>query len=172
MRLLIVGPGCGGKDTLAEFWKQEFGLTYTSSSLAAAKLFLYDALSEKYGYENFEQCYADRRNRREEWKRAISAYNTPDKARLAYAILQEHDCYVGMRCSEEITACREDNLFDLIIYVDPGDRVPMEGSESFDITPRDADVILMNDRTLEEFRDKALRFGKQLFTKPYVNAYD
>lgn len=97
MKLLIIGHKRHGKDTLAEIFRDNFGMTFNSSSNAAAEIFIYDALKNKYGYKSFKECFYDRMNKRAEWYDLICEYNVKDKARLAKDILKDNDCYVGMR---------------------------------------------------------------------------
>jgi hypothetical protein len=122
-KLLIIGHARHGKDSFAEIMRDEFGYTFQSSSQAAADIFLYDELKEKYGYKTSEECFEDRVNHRAEWKQMICDYNTGDKARLAKGILEQSDCYVGMRDWEEIDECMNQGLFDLIIWVDASKRL-------------------------------------------------
>lgn len=157
MKILIIGHGRHGKDTLAELLKVHSGLSFKSSSLAAAEIFIYDALKEKYGYETLMQCYDDRHNHRAEWYNLITGYNENDRARLAKEILSTNDCYVGMRDREEIQECRRQGIFDLIIWVDASDRLPLEDSSSFNIDKGLADIILENNSTLSEFESKVIR---------------
>jgi len=132
MKLLIIGHGRHGKDTVAQMISDCTGLTFESSSMAAAKIFIYDKLKNKYGYKNFNHCYNDRSNHRAEWHNLICEYNKDDKAKLAKKIILLNDMYVGMRSNEEIEKCQEDNLFDYIISVyDPNK--PLEPKDSFDI---------------------------------------
>jgi dephospho-CoA kinase len=160
LKLLLVGASKWGKDTFAEILNEEFGLKYQSSSVAAARIFLFNQLKEKYGYETFEECFIDRHNHRAEWFNAISEYNKDDKARLAKEILKDSNVYVGMRNSEEIEECMKQGLFDLIIWVDASERLPMEDASSFNIDKTYADVIIENNTTYESFREKTIRFGK------------
>ena len=129
-----------------------------------AKIFIYEELKDKYGYNSFEDCFEDRMNRRPEWKQMISDYNSPDKSRLATEIMNTNDCYVGMRCSEEIAACKAKGLFKLIVWVDASLRLPLEDPSSFDINRNDADVVIDNNGTYEEFREKAIRLGRFVFS--------
>jgi dephospho-CoA kinase len=162
VKLLIVGHMRHGKDTLAEILNEHFGLKFISSSQACADIFIYDTLKEKYGYKTPEECYQDRMNRRQEWYEMICDYNKEDKARLAKEILKYNNTYVGMRDSSEIKECLKQGLFDLVIWVDAGKRLPQEDSNSFNITPADADIIIENNGTYEEFKEKALRLGSFL----------
>lgn len=130
--------------------------------MAAAKIFIYDELKTQYGYENFEECYSDRHNRRAEWFRLICNYNADDPARLAKAIMSENDIYVGMRSRREIEACKKAGLFDLVIWVDAGLRVPEEGADSFDIGLDAADIVIDNNGTEVQFYHRIKRLGAVL----------
>ena len=163
MKILILGNGRHGKDTLAELFNKYFGLTFMSSSQASADFFLYNQLKDKYGYTTSEECFEDRVNHREEWYQAICDYNKDNRARLAQDILSRSDCYVGMRDKEEFNECVKQKLFDLIIWVDASKRLPLEPGTSFNINMSDADIIVENNGTFEEFVEKSKRIGKALF---------
>lgn len=162
IRLLIIGPARHGKDTLAEILNEVYGLKFISSSQACADIFIYDELKDKYGYKTSEECFNDRVNHRAEWYQMICAYNKDDKAKLAKEILKYNNTYVGMRNHDEILECRRQGLFDLIIWVDASERLPNEDISSFNITKNDADIIVENNSTLEEFKMKVIRLGKFL----------
>lgn len=161
-RLLIIGSARHGKDSFAEILRDEYGLTFLSSSQAASDIFLYDLLKEKYGYKTSEECFEDRVNHRPEWYEAICDYNKYDRAKLAKGILTLTDCYVGMRDRNEIVECMKQGLFDIIIWVDASERLPLESPESFNIDKSCADIIVENNGTYEEFKDKVIRIGKFL----------
>lgn len=83
-------------------------------------------------YQTRADCFNDRRNRREEWKALVSAYNTPDKAKLVKQVLSKYEMYVGMRCHEEFAATK--HLFDRILWVHaPGK--PKDPSMSIEFDP-------------------------------------
>ena len=111
IKLMILGHCRHGKDTMAEILRDEFGMTFESSSQSAADIFLYDLLKEKYGYETSEECFEDRHNHRQEWYEAICEYNKDDKAKLAKGIMERTNCYVGMRDRDEIKECIKQELF-------------------------------------------------------------
>jgi dephospho-CoA kinase len=165
MKILILGNARHGKDTLAELFNKYFGLTFMSSSQASADFFLYNQLKDKYGYTSPEECFEDRVNHREEWYLAICDYNKNNRARLAQDILKSTDCYVGMRDKEEFNECVKQKLFDIIIWVDASKRLPLEPGTSFNISMSDADIIVENNGTFEEFVEKSKRIGKILFGK-------
>jgi len=113
--LLILGHTQHGKDTLAELLHTLYGLSFISSSLAAYEIAVKPALQNIVRYANSAAALADRFSYRPEWKAAISAYNTPDKSRLAREILETNQIYVGMRCKDEYAAAKK--LFDLVLWV-------------------------------------------------------
>ena len=164
-KLLIIGNMRHGKDTLSEIFHDNFGLHYASSSQKASDIFIYDELKDKYNYKTPEECFEDRVNHRAEWYDLICDYNQYDKARLAKGILEYTDAYVGMRDREEIDECINQGLFNLIIWVDASKRLPPEPTDSFNIDPSCADIIIDNNGTEEEFKKRAIRLGKILFNK-------
>lgn len=171
IKIVILGHGRMGKDTVAEMINKYTGMSFKSSSLAAAEIFLYDDLKEEYCYKSFEECFNDRHtqynmsggyNMREVWHNKISEYNTPDKAKLASDILKQNDIYVGMRSDEEIQACIKKGLFDMIIGVfDP--RKALEPKESFNIDMwAVCDFIIMNNSSLEVLDDRVKVFCRAI----------
>lgn len=165
IKLNILGYKRSGKDSAAEYWRDNFGMTFKSSSLAAAEIFIFDALMKKYDYESKEECYDDRMNRRDEWFNLICEYNKDDKTKLAREILNKTGAYVGMRSKEEVEACIKQNIFDLIIWIDAEERVGIEGSESCTVTKEYADIIITNNGTEAEFKEKLNKVGKIIFKK-------
>ena len=162
-KILILGHGRSGKDTAAEYWHGVFGLKHESSSMAAARIFIYDALKEKYGYENFNQCYNDRHkddDMRKEWFDLITEFNREDPSRLAKEILKDSDCYVGMRDTKEIQCCQYQFMFDLIIWIDAKGRVKDESPGSFNITKDIADIVIENKGDVLSFVAKLDRIGE------------
>lgn len=161
-KLLIIGHARHGKDTVAEILLEHYGYQFKSSSELAAEIFIYDELKEKYGYQNFQECYIDRMNHRSEWYNLIKDYNQPDRAKLAKEILKMADCYVGMREREEILECVKQKLFDLIIWVDRSEHLPLEPADSFNIDKSLADIIIDNNGSLADLVHKVFRLGKLL----------
>jgi dephospho-CoA kinase len=161
-KLLIISHKRWGKDTMAEFLRNEIGLKFISSSQAAADIFIYDKLKNKYGYKTSEECFEDRVNHRAEWYDLICEYNKEDKTKLAKGILELANCYVGMRDRNEIDECIKQGLFDLIVWVDASERLPEEDKDSFNIDKSCADIIIDNNGDLESFKKRVIRFGKCL----------
>ena len=161
-KYIILGQKRSGKDSFAEILFETYGITYSSSSDASNKIFLFDILKEKYGYKTHQECFDDRVNHRDEWYKLICDYNSVDKTRLAKDITKDYDMYVGIRDLEEFNACVKNNIFDLIVWVDASERVKSENESFMEITKSMADVIIDNNGTYEEFRERVIRFGKFL----------
>lgn len=143
-RMCIIGHGRSGKDTAAEILCDLYGFTYDCSSLAAARIFIFEHLREEYGYQSFDECYEDRHNHRALWYNLITEFNSTNPARLAGEIMKTSDIYVGMRSRRELEECRRKGLFDLVIWIDASLRVPDEHPDSFNISKDAADIIVEN----------------------------
>lgn len=161
IKLLIIGNARHGKDTVAEMINKHFNLTFKSSSRAAADIFIFEALKDKY--DNAEDCFSDRVNHRKEWHDMICEYNKEDPSRLAKEIMKTSNIYVGMRSSEEIKRCKEDEIFDLVVGVYNKNKL-LEPKESFSIDLwEESDLVISNSGTLEDLEDKVVRvFNKIL----------
>ena len=53
-------------------------------------------------------------------------------------------------------------MFDLVIWVDASNRLPLEDKESFNIDKSCAHIILDNNGTYNEFVNKSVLLGKLL----------
>ena len=155
MRLLIIGMARWGKDSLAAIITEMEGLEAYSSSMLAVELFLFNKLAHKYDYKDYSECFADRVNHRAEWHDLIAEYNADDPSRLAKELLDRADIYVGMRSLRELQSCRDQKLFDSVIWVDASKRLPHEGEDSCELTLADADIIIDNNGTEEDLRENA-----------------
>ena len=161
MKLLLIGYAPSGKDTAAEYLRDNFNLSFQSSSMAACDIFLFDALKDKYGYTTPLECFEDRSDKRKEWFDLILDYNKDDRARLAKEILATSDCYVGMRSRDEFNECVKQNIFDLIIWVDGEERVGKEEG-SCELNKRDADIIIDSNHGVEELHRHLYRLFSRL----------
>lgn len=150
-KLLIIGHGRHGKDTVAEILRDYHGREFVSSSLFCAgfvRKYLWNSLTCDEVYYDDEDCFSDRHSYRDEWFKAISEYNTPDKSRTAREMLEQgNDIYVGMRSREEFESCKRDKLFDCVVWVDRSDHLFSEPSSSMELDKEDADLIIDNNST-------------------------
>jgi len=163
MKICIIGYARAGKDELARVFSKHFGVSFQSSSEAACKLFIFDALKDKYGYKTWQECMDDRYSHRSEWYDLISDYNHSDPTRLAREILKTNDIYVGMRDDIELARCVGAGLFDLVIWVDGEKRVGVEPVSSCKVRKEHADIIIDNNGDKLNFHIRALRLGFALY---------
>lgn len=149
-KLLVIGHGRHGKDTVCDILASRYGYSFESSSQFCSKLFIFDMLKDQYGYKNEEECYADRHNHRAEWYNAICDYNVPDPAKLGREIFKEHDIYCGLRNKKEFHAMKNTGVFDYAIWVDRSDFLPPESKDSMSLEQWMADFTIDNNGTLED----------------------
>ena len=148
LKLLIIGHGRHGKDTVGEFLRDFYDLQFTSSSYFCAQFVYQDPFFNTL-YEDVDACYRDRHSFRDYWAALITQYNTPNKTRTASEMFaQGNDLYVGMRRRDELAACREAGLFDAVIWVDRSDHLPPEPTSSNELTSDDADYVIDNNGSL------------------------
>ena len=152
LKLLVIGHGRHGKDTVCEILRDKYAYSFESSSQFCSKLFIYNNLKDKYGYANEEECYADRHNHRAEWYNAICDYNVPDPARLGREMFNAYDIYCGLRNKKEYHAMRNTEVFDYAIWVDRSDYLPLESKDSMSLEQWMADFTIDNNGTLEELQ--------------------
>ena len=143
-RILIIGYGRHGKDTVADLMRTHYGLTYRSSSEFANEHIIFPALKDKYDYKTVEACFEDRSNHRKEWYDLISEYCDMDPTRLGREIFDESDIYCGLRNKREFHAIRNAGIFDLCVWVDRSDHLPPEDESSNSLKQWMADYTIDN----------------------------
>lgn len=160
-RLMIMGYGRHGKDTAAEYLRDKYGLTFQSSSIAAAEA-IFPLLQSVRDYGSVEEAFEDRHSvilvgvddgqilMREVWHQAIKLLNKGDPTTLAKQIYAKSDIYVGIRSKEEFNAIKSKRMFDLSIWIDRGEHLPPEAEVSCTVSPDMADLVVNNNGTLED----------------------
>ena len=161
-KLLVIGHGRHGKDTVCDLLKKHNHFTFSSSSWFCAKSVILPAIVQAYEdgtavsgetppkYRAIRACFADRHNWRKFWFDSITAFNTPDRSRLAREITAKFDVYGGMRNREELTSSIADKVFDCIVWVDASKRLPPEDASSCTVTMEDADYVIDNNGPEED----------------------
>jgi len=163
MKLFILGHARHGKDFAAEILADEFGYRHESSSHFCMRVFLREAVEAELGfaYDSDDQCFDDRVNHRQLWFDLIRDYTRHDPAKLARQLFDRYDIYVGIRSRIEYAAAR--HLADLSIWIDATDRLGTPLNVHPDMVQQsDADVIVQNNGTPEEFRAKLCRLFSRL----------
>tara|TARA_R110000868_G_scaffold170370_1_gene405618 strand:- start:182 stop:712 length:531 start_codon:yes stop_codon:yes gene_type:complete len=150
MKLLIIGHGRHGKDTVAEYLSANHGLTFKSSSMHCAEYVVYPALKDRHGYKSLDECYADRANHRSEWYDLIADYCKDDLARIGREIFEVSDIYCGLRNKREFHAIRNNGLVSVAVWVDRSDYLETESKSSMSLEPWMADYVIDNNGTLDQ----------------------
>jgi hypothetical protein len=151
-KLLVIGHGRHGKDTVCELLRDRYQFVFRSSSDFCAERFIYLALRDKYGYNSYAQCYEDRHNHRTEWFDMIHDYCKDDYARLGREIFRENHIYCGLRNKAEFHAMRNTGVFDYCIWVDRSDHLPLEDRSSMNLDIWMADYVIDNNSTLDTLK--------------------
>lgn len=150
MKLLIIGHGRHGKDTVSEYLRDRYGMQFKSSSMHCAENAVYPVLKELYGYTSVEECYADRHQHRSEWYQLISDYCKEDLARIGREIFEVSDIYCGLRNAREFHSIKNNGLFDYCIWVDRSEYLETEPKSSMSLEQWMADFTIDNNGTLEQ----------------------
>lgn len=144
MKILIIGHGRHGKDTFANMLVEKYNLKYISASEFACKHIIFPAMQANYN--TLEECYNDKVNHREYWKRLISEYNKEDKLKLVKEVLKESDIYVGLRDIVEYEECKRLKLFDYVFTIfNPR----VENESSYNIPLNEGEFILNDKRLID-----------------------
>lgn len=168
MKIVCLGFSRSGKDTAAEILKQETGLSFQSSSYFCAEHFLFEKLKHEFGYKTVEECFERRHESgmRKRWFDEICAYNEGRPQKLCEAIFAEYDMYVGLRNKVELDAYKNSGEECFCIWIQRDSA--SESTDSCTVTKDDADLIIENNGTLEEFEAKVLKFCKIINLIPKV----
>lgn len=169
MKLLIIGHAQHGKDEVCTYLVKLLGLEYTSSSVVATDLGIFDGVIKKFlGAQHLSMkqqrvmFYANKDSFRPEMYEEIRKFNAIDKTALAREIFKDFDIYCGLRDLEEFDAIKRARLTDLVIWVDASLRVPAEPNTSMKLTKNCADIIIENNGTKAELLDKVERLAALL----------
>lgn len=157
-KLMILGHARHGKDTAGDYLVKTFGFRNCSSSAFALEKAVMPALALLgHTYANAACAMRDREQVpgwRKIWFDAISAYNTPDPARLARELYIDHDIYCGIRCIKEFEALKREGVIDYTIWIDASLRLPPEDSSSITIPQTVADFTVSNNTTLADLHHR------------------
>jgi len=181
-KLVVVGHGRHGKDTVGEMIRDTHGLTFKSSSLFCAEKVLWPLLTDEDEILRMVQCMHDREidpfaiDRVEKDLRSVyTVYTTPLEAyadrsnhrelwfqaismyceppfRLGVELLEEYDIYCGIRSKRELHALVNTGLVDAVVWVDRSEHLPPEDAASISIEPWMATHQIDNNGSLEDLQ--------------------
>lgn len=163
MKIAICGLGRAGKDTAAEYLRDEFGLRYThGTSRWAAMIVWVEMTKRNINYDTVQECFEDRHNHRELWAKIIGRHNAADPCRMYRECLEHQDILVGLRWRSEFLACKAAKLWDVSLYVTrPGCIDP-----TCEVLPGDCDYVIRNDGTLAQFHAKLSHWASTVLPTP------
>jgi len=113
----------------------------------ALRVFMFNKLQAVHGYMSRRQCYADRVNHRKEWYEGIKDFCKDDPAKLGRLLFEHNDVYNGCRNRREFNAMRDEELFDVVVWVDASKRLGESTDPYMELTEADADYTLDNNGT-------------------------
>lgn len=154
-KLLIIGHGRHGKDTVCEILKDKHSFSFVSSSYYLAQHVMWPILKDRY--ENVEECYNDRHNHRKLWADTIDNVGLVD---IMKSIITEYDIYCGLRNVDDFYTVKEQGVFDIIVGVDASKRIEYR-DPTFKIPLEESDVIIDNNGTPEELIENIDQFVKE-----------
>lgn len=152
--IMFVGEGRAGKDTACEYLAQ----ITTLRNAGTTSKYLAKYVAEELGW-SMEEAYA-RRHESDEMR--MIWYNRGNKVRekgpttLAREALLYGEITGGVRDLDEILAIRAEGMVDLIVWIE-NKRVPKDPTVKF--TSAEADIVIENNGSLEEFYEKLRRFA-------------
>ena len=149
MKIGICGMGRAGKDTAAEFLRDEYGLRYTHGTSRSAAMIVWVAMTKRgINYDTVDECFDDRRNHRELWAKIIGRHNAGEPTRMYRECLAHQDILTGIRWRNEFAACKAAGICDVWLWISrPGCIDP-----TCEIRASDCDVVIRNDGTLDQFK--------------------
>jgi len=154
-KVLFVGNGRAGKDTACKYLAK---ITALKNAGTTSK-YLCKEVAKRLGLSE-EEAYARRHESNEMrtiWYDIGNEVRANGPTTLIRMALENGEISGGIRDYEEIIACRQENLVDLIVWVE-NKTVPPDPTVKF--TSKECDIVIENNGTLEEFHDKILRLAK------------
>lgn len=147
MKILVLGYSRVGKSTAAEILAQHLNTKFANTS---------DEIVEGLARE-LNISPDEIRKKKEQYRMQLFQYGRrmqeadafwPQNVQLEYA-----DILTGLRSPDEVKAAREHGVYDVIIWID---RPGYYKSETDKLTADCADVVIYNDGTIEDLRDKLI----------------
>jgi hypothetical protein len=130
IKVLIVGHGRHGKDTLANILNEEFGFKFRGSSQVAASEVVYPLMSNFYSSP--EEAFERRHENRELWRALISDFNRDDLTKLSRLVCAQGYGYTGLRDKGEVYECISQGVFTHVIWVERPDLANDDSTMNFD----------------------------------------
>lgn len=167
--IALCGYGRAGKDTAAEWLRDHTVLRFSGGCSWTALPYMARRLSEDFGrLVTEEEAYRRRHEDRMKWYTYMNEYRKDeyrkdDPARLIRDVLQHSDLVCGVRDRCELLAAREEQLLDLVVWIDRD--VPVDPTVTYSID--DCDIVVRNHGTIHEFHQRLYRLARSLRLFPW-----
>lgn len=149
--ILFVGYGRSGKDTAADFLHGKRNLVNAGSLSWHALPFMAEFLGV-----TLQKAWDERHENRQLWKDHLDRIRVQDTLFLVRLALKKGNIVTGLRARAEMDAAQASGFFSSIVWVErPG--IPTDPTVCFG--PADCTDRLVNDGTLEEFREKVIAWA-------------
>ena len=135
-KILIVGHGLHGKNTLAEMIESELGYKFRGSSEVAATEVVYPLL--KPFFKDADECFDKRRENRELWRALISDFNRFDAIKLCKLVCEGGYGYTGLRDKREVITAVKAGFFTHIIWINRPDIPEDDPTMTFEFSDLEA----------------------------------
>lgn len=151
-KIAILGYGRAGKDEAGAWLGRNTPLIYTGSTSQV----LCPLIAIELGISE-EEAWNTRHANREYWFEFGNNYRKGDPAKIARKCLLASDMVIGLRDKEELQACKDARLFDLIIWIH---RLGTPVDPTVTFSRNDCDLIIDNVGTLKEYHQKLHKLAK------------
>lgn len=151
--ILLVGHGRCGKDTACEYLAK----ITTLRNAGTTSKYLCREVAHRKGISE-EEAYARRHESdemRTDWYNIGNEMREGGPTTLVRKALDRGEITGGVRAYDEIVACKDEGLFDIIIWIE-NNRVAIDPTVKF--TSKECDLVIENNWTLEEFYERLRRF--------------
>jgi len=152
--LAVIGHGRAGKDSACLWLRSHTVLRFAGGSSWSAAPHMGHVLGK-----TAEAAYRDRHQDRMLWFKELNKLRAEKGPSYLVRLCLEHsDLVCGLRNAEELYAGRNEGLIDLIVWIDR----PVPPDPTVEFSVEDADVIVRNHTSLDDFYARLRNFSRSL----------
>jgi hypothetical protein len=150
-KIALLGMGRAGKDEAGKWFGKYTPLKYVGST----SMVICPMIAAERGMD-VKECWKNRHQERMLWYSWANHFRRDNPAKLAQTCLEVGDLVIGMRDKLELQACKDIDLFDLIVWINRD--VPDDPTVTF--RREDCDIIIDNNESLDVFFTKLKRLAQ------------
>jgi len=155
-KIILCGHGEHGKTTFCKI-AQLNGYKYVDASTVCLNQIIWP-LWGVHRYNSRAECFNDRRNHRDTWRKLIKSVEDIDSTRLIKEVFKVSDIYDGLRNPHVLDAACREGLVNTVVWVGAEGRMSTRTVYSDRvISPASCTNIITNNGTLLEFERKVMR---------------